>query len=120
ETLRVEDLNSSSISPDRWQERLNLLHEMEQPFLTSRPGPGTASHITAYDRAARLRSPAAMRAFDLSEETDARRDRYGRRTLGQGCLLARRLVERSVPFVEVTLGGWDTHNNNFEQGRALC
>jgi hypothetical protein len=119
-TLRVEDLNSPSISPDRWNERLSLLREMEQPFLATRPGPGTASHITAYDRAARLRSPAAMRAFDLSEESDGLRDRYGRGTFGQGCLLARRLVERGVPFVEVTLGGWDTHNNNFEQVRRLC
>jgi len=119
-TLRVEDLTSPSISEGRWQERLNLLHEMEQPFLASRPGPGTASHITAYDRAARLRSPAAMRAFDLTEESEAMRDRYGRGTFGQGCLLARRLVERGVPFVEVTLGGWDTHNNNFDQVRSLC
>src|SRR5262245_29275033 len=118
-TLRVEDLNSS-ISPDRWNERLSLLREMEQPFLASRPGPGTASHITAYDRAARLRSPSAMRAFDLSEESDAMRDRYGRGTFGQGCLLARRLVEYGVPFVEITLGGWDTHQNNFEQVRSLC
>src|SRR5262245_29751514 len=69
--LRVEDLTSPSISPDRWHERLNLLREMEQPFLSSRPGSGTASHLTAYDRAARLRSPAAMRAFDLAEESEA-------------------------------------------------
>jgi hypothetical protein len=119
-TLRVEDLTSPSISPDRWKERLGLLQEMEQPFLASRPGPGTASHLTAYDRAARLRSPTAMRAFNLLEESDAMRDRYGRGTFGQGCLLARRLVERGVPFVEVTLGGWDTHQNNFEQVRTLC
>ncbi|HEX4611932.1 MAG TPA: DUF1501 domain-containing protein, partial [Urbifossiella sp.] len=39
---------------------------------------------------------------------------------GQGCLLARRLVERGVPFVEVTLGGWDTHQNNFDQVRTMC
>src|SRR5262245_18933540 len=119
-TLRVEDLNSPGISPSRWQERLRLLNEMEQPFLVSRPGPGAGSHLTAYDRAARLRSPTATRAFDLSEESEAMRDRYGTSTFGQCCLLARRLVERGVPFVEVSLGGWDTHNNNFEQVRNLC
>jgi hypothetical protein len=119
-TLRVEDLTSPSISPDRWHERLALLREMEQPFIASRPGPAAASHVTAYDRAARLRSETAMRAFDLAEESDAIRDRYGRGTFGQGCLLARRLVERGVPFVEVSLGGWDTHQNNFEQVRSLC
>jgi hypothetical protein len=118
--LRVEDLTSPDISPDRWNNRLNLLHEMEQPFLASRPGPGASSHLTAYDRAVRLRSPAATRAFDLSEESDATRDRYGRGAFGQGCLLARRLVERGVPFIEVTLGGWDTHANNFDLVRNLC
>jgi hypothetical protein len=117
--LRVEDLTSPSIKPDRWQERLDLLRELEQPFLTSRPGPATASHLTAYDRAARLRSPAATRAFDLAEESDGLRDRYGRSSFGQGCLLARRLVERGVPFVEVSLGGWDTHNDNFTQVQSL-
>src|SRR5262245_31596541 len=93
-TLRVEDLNSS-ISPDRWNERLSLLREMEQPFLASRPGPGTSSHITAYDRAARLRSPAAMRAFDLSEESEAMRDRYGRGTRSE----ERRCRERGEEWV---------------------
>src|SRR5262245_8352676 len=53
--LRVEDLNTS-VSPSRWDERFGLLREMEAPFLASRPGPGAASHVTAYDRAARLRS----------------------------------------------------------------
>jgi hypothetical protein len=93
---------------------------MRAPFLASRSGPGTASYVTAYDRAVRLGRPAAARAFDLSEEKDALRDRYGRGLFGQGCLMARRLVERGVPFVEVTLGGWDTHQDNFEQVRSLC
>jgi hypothetical protein len=118
--LKVEDLNARSIAPERSQERLELLREMEAPFLRSRPGPGTASHVTAYDRAVRLGRAAAARAFDLSDEKEALRDRYGRSLFGQGCLLARRLVERGVPFVEVTLGGWDTHDNNFGQVRSLC
>ncbi len=117
--LRVKDL-SPAVAGERWQERYLLLREMEQPFLASRPGPGASSHVTAYDRAARLRGPAAIQAFDLQEESGALRDKYGRSSFGQGCLLARRLVERGVPFVEVTLGGWDTHNNNFEQVQSLC
>ncbi len=61
---------------------------------------------------------AAAKAFLLDEEPAPLRDAYGRNLFGQGCLLARRLVERGVPFVEVTLGGqaganWDTHLNNF-------
>jgi hypothetical protein len=118
--LKVEDLQAPWVSADRSRERLALLREMETPFLGSRPGAGTASHVTAYDRAVRLQRQAAAQSFDLSAEPDRLRDRYGRSLFGQGCLLARRLVERGVPFVEVTLGGWDTHDNNFEQVRALC
>jgi uncharacterized protein (DUF1501 family) len=117
--LRVEDLGAR-VSAERSRERLDLLREMEEPFLRSRPGPGTATHVAAYDRAIRLQRQAAARAFDLSREPDRLRERYGRSLFGQGCLLARRLVERGVPFVEVTLGGWDTHQDNFEQVKALC
>jgi hypothetical protein len=119
DTLRVEDL-APAVAAERAGERLKLLREMQAGFLASRPGAGTASHVTAYDRAVRLQREAAARAFDLSGESNALRDRYGRNRFGQGCLLARRLVERGVPFVEVTLGGWDTHDNNFEQVRSLC
>ncbi len=118
--LKVEDLDAPAVSAERARERTQLLREVEAEFLTSRPGPGTASHVTAYDRAGRLQRKSAARAFDLGEEKDALRDRYGRGLFGQGCLLARRLVERGVPFVEVTLGGWDTHDNNFEQVKSLC
>lgn len=99
--------------------RLELLRDLEAGFLASRPGPATASHVHAYDRAVRLQRESAARAFDLSQEKEELRARYGSSLFGQGCLLARRLVERGVPFVEVTLGGWDTHDNNFEQVRNL-
>jgi hypothetical protein len=119
ETLKVEDLKPPSVSAQRSRERLELLHKMEANFLATRRGTATASHVTAYDRAVRLGREAAARAFDLSQEKDSLRDQYGRSLFGQGCLLARRLVERGVPFVEVTLGGWDTHDNNFEQVKSL-
>ncbi len=61
-----------------------------------------------------ISSPNASKAFDLSAEDDKVRDRYGRNTLGQSCLLARRLVESGVSFVHVDRGGWDTHAKNFE------
>ena len=67
---------------------------------------------------------SAGKAFDLDEEPAKLRDAYGRNRFGQGCLLARRLVERGVSFIEVSLGGdngigWDTHSNNFEKVRDL-
>lgn len=60
-----------------------------------------------------ITSPAAKKAFDLGREPDGVREKYGRNTLGQSCLLARRLIEAGVHFVTVTDGGWDTHQNNF-------
>lgn len=66
----------------------------------------------AFDQAYRLiTSPAAKQAFDLQQESSEVRARFGPRTLGQSCLLARRLVERGVPFVTVFDPGWDTHDN---------
>src|SRR6185503_6104464 len=56
-----------------------------------------------------------MEAFDLNHESDKMRDAYGRTRFGAGCLLARRLVEAGVTFVEVNQDGWDTHDNNFER-----
>src|SRR5262249_29737283 len=59
-------------------------------------------------------SPLAKRAFDLDKEPEKLRERYGRNSFGQSCLLARRLIEAGVHFVTVTDGGWDTHQNNFK------
>jgi hypothetical protein len=119
--LRVENLGlPPGVSERRADERRALLEETEADFLASRPGAATESHRSAYQRAARLMKESAAKAFDLSEEKRELRDRYGRTRFGQGCLLARRLVERGVPFVEVTLGGWDTHDNNFAQVKNLC
>ena len=52
-----------------------------------------------------------MKAFDLNNEKNEDRDRYGRDSFGQGCLLARRLIENNVRCVEVSCGGWDMHSN---------
>src|SRR5262245_27253742 len=60
-----------------------------------------------------LRSNKTKQAFDLNRESEAIRDKYGRTPFGQGVLAARRLVEAGVRFVTVSLGGWDTHNQNF-------
>ena len=57
----------------------------------------------------------ARKVFDLSQEKDDLRDRYGRNAFGQSCLAARRLVENGVPFVTINHGGWDTHKEHFEQ-----
>jgi hypothetical protein len=115
------------VSGERNDDRLGLLDGLAGPFRQARPGTPALGHRDAYARAVRMmRSPAA-RAFDLDGERPALRDAYGRNPFGQGCLLARRLVEQGVPFVEVTLSsadgagqlGWDTHAENFEAVKRL-
>jgi hypothetical protein len=120
-SLRVQDLAvPASVGRPRFDERLALMRELDAEFHESRPGSGTAGHRVAYTRAERLMGPAPARALDLSAEPARLRDAYGRNQFGQGCLLARRLVERGVPFVEVNLGGWDTHDDNFNAVGARC
>jgi hypothetical protein len=126
--LRVQDLDlPSGVSATRANARIQMLEELEEEFLSTRPGVPSVSHHTAYQRAITMMRSKAAKAFDLSEEAKELRDRYGRSMFGQGCLLARRLVEHGVPFVEVTLSqvpdaqvfGWDTHQNNFDAVKRL-
>jgi uncharacterized protein (DUF1501 family) len=77
--------------------------------------------------AVRMMRSESVKAFHLDSEPDKLRDAYGRNQFGQACLLARRLVERGVPFVEVSLNGvsnnqtfaWDTHQQNFMAVKGL-
>jgi uncharacterized protein (DUF1501 family) len=108
------------VSKEHEAARLDLLRDLQEEFAAGRPTAVSRSHVAAYDRAARLMQSAASQAFDLSGEKKEAREKYGNSLFGQGCLLARRLVERGVPFIEVTLSGWDTHGNNFDQVKTLC
>ncbi len=120
QALRVQDLDlPGDVNAQRSNARLSMLDEMEQEFLTQHPSIAAESHRTAYRRAVTMMRSSAVKAFNLEEEPDKLRDAYGRNLFGQGCLLARRLVERGVPFVEVSLNGWDTHQQNFEQVKRL-
>src|SRR5262249_6162702 len=118
--LRVRDLDlPNGVLAERAAARVKLLEEMEDDFAGGKPGAPAQSHRTAYQRALTMMRSAAVKAFDLSDEPEKLRQRYGRNLFGQGCLLARRLVERGVPFIEVTLTGWDTHQNNFDSVKRL-
>jgi hypothetical protein len=127
ESLKVPDLETpGDVSLQQADARVDLLRGLERDFVAQHPGVAPLSHQTAYERAVRLMRSAASKAFNLEEEPEMLRDAYGRNQFGQGCLLARRLVERGVPFVEVTLGGpngqvfaWDTHQQNFETVKSL-
>ncbi len=73
----------------------------------------TRSEAQAYD----LILGAGARTFNLADEPDALRERYGRTKFGQSCLVARRLVEQGVPYVTINYAGWDTHKDNFPEMR---
>src|SRR5262245_61921392 len=126
--LKVQDIDlAAGVDKAHADVRLDLLEEMEKEFCARHPSVSAVSHKTAYERAVKLMKTDARKAFDLEEEKDSVRDAYGRNLFGQGCLLARRLVERGVPFVEVTHAGnnnagfgWDTHQNNFDLVKQNC
>ena len=126
--LKVGDLKpADGVDREQADARLGLLDDLSRDFLAGHPGAAPLSHRSAYDRAVRMMRSKAAQAFDLDDEPEALRDAYGRNAFGQGCLLARRLVERGVPFVEVALSGvegnqgfaWDTHQQNFESVKKL-
>jgi uncharacterized protein (DUF1501 family) len=118
--LKVQNLaRAEGIGADRGNARIDLLRGLEGDFVARYPGATPRNHQAAYESAVRLMNTTAARAFDLDEEPGRLRDAYGRSRFGQGCLLARRLIERGVPFVEVTLDGWDTHVQNFDLVRPL-
>jgi hypothetical protein len=128
-SFRVDDLAlPAGTGLDRADDRFDLMQSLGSDFQATHPGGSTASHQDAYLRAVKMMRSSAAKAFELDEEPDKVRDAYGRNPFGQGCLLARRLVERGVPFVEVTLSsvdgrnnqlGWDTHAQNFDAVKAL-
>lgn len=117
----VENLSyAPGVNALRWQRRRKLLTILERRFLRRHPGEETRGHTQVYERADRLMHAAEVEAFSLAREPSGLREAYGQNPFGQGCLLARRLVEAGVPAVEVQLGGWDTHQDNFTRNRELA
>lgn len=115
--FRVRDLSiGSDAERRRLERRYTMLSEMDrhQADVESPQSPVLQARDAFYERAhALITSPAAKRAFDIELEPERVREQYGKNSLGQSCLLARRLIEAGVHFVTVTDGGWDTHQNNF-------
>jgi uncharacterized protein (DUF1501 family) len=115
--FRVRDLSlGGTAERARLERRYAMLNEVDRfQKQVEAEAAAVKARDVFYEKAHGLiTSPAAKRAFDLGQEPDRVRDAYGRTTLGQSCLLARRLIEAGVHFVTVTNGGWDTHQNNFK------
>jgi len=114
----VEDLKAI-ISEGQFNKRVGLLQEMESAFFKEYKADAITDHKTAYERAVKLMQSKEAKSFDLALEPAASRAKYGTGRFADGVLMARRLVEIGVPFIEVSLGGWDTHMDNFERVKKL-
>lgn len=107
-----------SISEVDHQDRAALRDLLAKRFAQSRPSGIVGSHNSAYQRVRGLM--ASEKLFDLEQEPESVRAKYGPTQFAQQCLIARRLVEAGVPFVKVARAWWDSHGQNFETHRELC
>jgi uncharacterized protein (DUF1501 family) len=112
----VEDLKSAS-SAAQLDHRIELLEQMEKSFHREVGADAIIDHKTTYERAVKLMQSKEAKAFDISG--DPGKAKYGTGRFAEGVVMARRLVEVGVPFVEVALGGWDTHQDNFKRVKTL-
>jgi hypothetical protein len=119
-TRGVENLNALE-SNNVFENRYSLLEEMQRSFHGTHGNPAVQGQTTTVERTARLMRASQARAFDLTHESERIRSAYGRTQFGDACLMARRLIEVGVPFVEVQQGGWDTHGfgGNSQNGGAF-
>jgi len=96
---------------DVMSKRLALLNKIDAPFRSKFQDANLKAYSDFYDDTLKLLSSEDLNAFKLTDEKDVDREKYGMNKFGQGCMLARRLIERGVRFIEVTQGGWDMHND---------
>jgi len=112
----VEGVVAQGVTDKRQQDRRQLLHQLNT-LEKARQDAAWKNLDQAEQQAYELILGDAGKVFDLAQEKDEMRDRYGRNTFGQSCLAARRLVERGVPYVTINYQGWDTHRQNFQTMR---
>jgi hypothetical protein len=113
-TFEVEGIVAPGITEQRQKSRRELLHQLNT---LGKAIPGDSTLQTLYkseDQAYELILGDAGKLFNLAQEKDELRDRYGRNTFGQSCLMARRLVEKGVPYITINYKGWDTHKQHFQ------
>lgn len=119
--FEVEGVVARGISDQRQQARRTLRDKLDAMDDAMAASPQLSAAKEARDAAYELILGAGREVFDLSKEPADLRDRYGRHTFGQECLVARRLVEAGVPYVAINYpGGWDTHSNHFTRMRQQC
>lgn len=115
-----DSVRSVTVSESDFDRRLKLADALNKEFHQKNDNVEAKAYDKLYDKAIRLMRSDDLKAFEIFNEPQDARDAYGDNSFGQGCLLARRLVEHGVRFVEVNLGGWDTHYDNFTAVEARC
>ena len=110
----VEGIIAPGITAERQKNRRELLHHLDTLAQTLPEDPQVVANAQAENAAYDMILGDGAKVFDLSEEKPELRDRYGRNKFGQSCLVARRLIERGIPYVTINSGGWDTHKDNFQ------
>ena len=118
----VENLSyAQGVDSARFGRRRELLADLDEEFAKRRQGAAEVEgHRQIVAKADRMMHSARIKAFALDSEPEALRQRYGMSKFGQGCLMARRLIEQGTKVVEVQLNGWDTHRDNFTRTAQLC
>ena len=110
----VEGVIAPGISDARQKSRRELLNKLNTLGAAMQGNASLKALYQSEDQAYDMILGSAGKVFDLSQEKDELRDRYGRSTFGQSCLMARRLVEKGVPYITINYKGWDTHKQHFE------
>jgi hypothetical protein len=113
----VEGVVTPGITEQHQKDRRELLHQLDTLAQAMPADPQIAAAEQAENRAYDMILGDGAKVFDLSQEKQELRDRYGKSKFGQSCLVARRLVERGIPYVTINYGGWDTHKDNFQTMR---
>lgn len=119
ERFAVEGVVAAGISDERQHNRRRLLQELDSLGRILEDNPHFDAMERCRDQAYELILGDAGKVFDLGQEKDALRDRYGRSVFGQSCLLARRLVEQGVPYITINYTGWDTHKQHFQSMQRM-
>lgn len=108
------------ITDQRFQRRIAQLRRINRKYERQFNNRTVRAYGNMYEEAVRLMKSEDLKAFDITQEPTRIRETYGEDRFGQGCLLARRLVEHGVRFVEVDYSGWDTHTDNFDRVEQKC
>jgi uncharacterized protein (DUF1501 family) len=111
---------AQNVNQTRFGKRLSAGDFLEKQFHRETGDQKIGERDAVYTKAIKMMHSPRLKAFDISGEPEAVKQAYGDSDFGRGCLMARRLVETGVKFVEVVLDGWDTHQNNFTRTQNLC